>query len=76
MLVSIKRDELERLRKKAGFSRYELSIKSGLGKNAVSNMEKGLNKSSLVRIKAVAEVLKIDYHKLLVDGKKDCEVKK
>lgn len=40
MLVSIKRDELERLRKKAGFSRYELSIKSGLGKNAVSNMEK------------------------------------
>lgn len=71
MLVRIKSGELERLRKRAGFSRHELSLKSGLGKNAISNMEKGESKSSLVRIKAVADVLSIDYHKLVDEEKKD-----
>lgn len=65
MLVEVNIAELERARKKAGLSMHKLSLKSGLGKNAISKMTTETKKSSSIRVKAIAEVLNVDYRLLI-----------
>lgn len=66
MLVKVNNVELKRLRKEAGLSMYRLSIEAGLSKNAVQKMENENRKSSLLRVKAIAERLGVEYSALIV----------
>lgn len=73
MLVYVNKKELNKIRKQAGFSMYELSKKAGLGKNAVAKMISENRKSSLLRIEAIAHVLNVDVNKLVQN---DCSEEK
>lgn len=66
MLVKVNNVKLTRLRKEAGLSMYRLSIEAGLGKNAVQKMENENHKSSLIRVKAIAERLGVEYTALII----------
>lgn len=65
MLVKVNNVELTRLRKEAGLSMHRLSLEAGLGKNAVQKMENEDRKSSLLRVKAIAERLGVEYSALI-----------
>ena len=69
MLVEVNVDNLRKYRIKRGLTRHTLSKKAGLGKNAVFQIEeKTVKKCSLLRIKSLADVLGIDYKKLINKG--------
>lgn len=65
MLVKVNNVELTRLRKEAGLSMHRLSIEAGLSKNAVQKMENESRKSSLLRVKAIADRLGVEYSVLI-----------
>ena len=71
MLVKVNVQNLKNFRKKCGLTRHALSIKAGLGKNAIFQIESGqFNKCSSVRIKAIAVALGVDYRKLIIEEEK------
>ncbi|BBK22756.1 helix-turn-helix domain-containing protein [Amedibacterium intestinale] len=71
MLIKVNVQNLKIYRKKSGLTRHALSLKAGLGKNAIFQIESGqFNKCSSVRIKAIADTLGVDYKKLIVEEEK------
>lgn len=71
MLVKADAKNLEKFRKNRGLTRHALSLKAGLGKNAIFQIESGqFKKCSSVRIKAIADALGVDYKKLIVEEEK------
>lgn len=67
MLVYVDKNKLKEIRLKKGISCYKLSLDSGLGKNAVKLIESGeCNKSSYIRIKAIAKQLGVAPNELVV----------
>jgi len=70
MLVMVDAIKLKNERQKKGLSRHALSKKSGLGKNALYQLESGLyKKCSLVRLKEIAKQLNIDVKELVKENR-------
>lgn len=66
MLVTVNIENLKKLRESRGYSKHKLSIMSGLGKNAVDQIEKGYRKASYIRIQALANVLQVPVSDLII----------
>ena len=67
MLVLVNIEKIKNLRLKSGLTIHGLSIKAGLGKNAISQIENNqAGKCSLVRIKAIADALNVDSKELII----------
>lgn len=72
MLVSVNVEKLREIRLKNGLSMYALSKKSGLGKNAIQQIEsETYAKCSYIRLKEVAKQLNIDVKELVKENLND-----
>jgi len=61
----LKGENVEKFRKKAGFSQEELAVKSQLDLTSVSEIESGLRNPSLKTIYKLAKALKVNSEQLL-----------
>lgn len=67
MLVRVNIRNLQNFRNLKGLSQYSLSKKADLGKNAIWQLEtQKYDKCSLVRLKAIADILGIDVQELVL----------
>lgn len=57
MLLSVKQQQLSKMRKSRNLSQHKLSVLSGLSGNAIFRMETQAHKVSIFRAKAVADIL-------------------
>lgn len=67
MLLYANSKKIKKIREELGLSQHKLSKLSGLGNNAVYRLENFRNKTSLVRIEAIAKILEIEPSELLED---------
>lgn len=66
MLVSVDVKKLKEVRQKNGLSMHALSKKSGLGKNAVQQIEsETYGKCSYIRLREIAKQLNVDVNDLV-----------
>lgn len=73
MFVSVNVNELTKIRKEAGLTKRKLSLLAGLPSNALLRIESETtinNRTSLLRLKAIANVLNVDVCRLIAKEKK------
>lgn len=73
MFVSVDVKELTKLRKNSGLTKHKLSLLAGLPSNALSRLESEStinNRTSLLRLNAIADVLNVDVYRLIVKEQK------
>lgn len=74
MFVSVDVKELIKIRKEAGLSKCKLSKLAGLPSNALLRIESEYtinNRTSLLRLKAIANVLNVDVCRLIAKEQKE-----
>lgn len=64
MFLKPKGATIKNRRESLGYSRYALSMKAGLGGNAIKRMEEGLHLVHPLRAKAIAEIFGCDIEEI------------